>query len=109
MNTLYSFAIHVASMAVVCILIEGLVPRGVLQPTVKLCIGILFILSIAVPMVELIGGAESYDWEGLTGFQAQSAATIAETYENLLKGYYKAYLEGNEKEGGAYGKTQGQE
>ena len=111
MNTLYNYAMHVALMAVLCILMETLAPRGALRPAVKLCISILFVLSIAALVVQTIGGAGTFDWDVLAASRTQPPAVVAKTHSDLLYGYYKAYFDRDEKEGGAYGKgnTQGQE
>ncbi len=54
LNELYSTTKMVASMAVLCVLLEALIPQGKLKNSVLLAVGIIFLLSIAQSLTQLV-------------------------------------------------------
>lgn len=86
MSSLYSVTMFTAAMAVLCALMETMIPQGKLKSTVLLALGIVFLLALASPLAGLLqeppvlsAGAvqNSTDWRQQT------------TYEDLLRGYYE--------------------
>lgn len=86
MDALYSFALRIAVMSVLCVLAESLIPQGRLKKTVQLCVGVLFVLAIASP----IAGCVQQDIPefSIMAEDMQSGVMELPTYEELLRGYY---------------------
>lgn len=84
MQSLYSMAITLATMAVISALLEFLMPSGPLKKTVVLAIGMVFVLIIATPIIKLMQGEVSIDaiqWN-------QQPLQETTTHEELLRELY---------------------
>ena len=87
LSSLYSVTMFTAAMAVLCALLETMIPQGRLKSTVLLAIGIVFLLALAAPISDLIR-QEPVSLE--TGIKQDVQGTKqSPTYEGLLKGYYE--------------------
>lgn len=92
MERLLNTVITVAAMAIFCMLIEYLLPEGRLKKTVSVVIGVVFVISLAVPVISLSKSAVSV-WDTYKGYEAQDVKTYDKNYEEffrvLIKDIYK--------------------
>ncbi|MDL2258536.1 hypothetical protein LJC42_05225 [Eubacteriales bacterium OttesenSCG-928-K08] len=94
LEVLYSFAMHIAAMAVLCVLAEFLIPRGKIKSTVQLCVGIIFVLSIAGYLTgSMQGEAWLFDADVSKQMEQLPPASEAFNHEELIKDYYRKSLE----------------
>ncbi len=90
---LYEITLLIAGMAVVITLLEVLVPQGKLKKTVLFTVGLVFLLSVSTPIVQLVtseSSAKLFQMEELPQF----TPVPGPSYEDLLRKYYEQSLEG---------------
>ena len=89
---LYQITLLIAGMAVVITLLEVIVPEGKLKKTVLFTVGLVFLLSVSAPIVQLVTSAPStelFQMEKLPQF----TPVPGPSYEDLLRKYYQQSLE----------------
>lgn len=87
LDSLYSVTMLTAAMAVLCALLECMIPQGKLKSTVLLAIGVIFLLSIAAPIAGLLQEdlpSVAVDTQTDSNMQAELP-----THEELLRSYYE--------------------
>ena len=87
LSSLYSVTMFTAAMAVLCALVETMIPQGKLKSTVLLAIGVVFLLALAAPIESLVR-TQAPGWE-TEGTQIAQQTQPPATYEGLLRGYYE--------------------
>ena len=89
MEVIYRATLTVAAMAVLTALLEFLLPQSKLKPCVSIAIGIIFVLSIAAPVVSLCAGRTiAPDFSALP-FDKQPEQE-APSYQAFMEGLYEA-------------------
>ena len=93
LSSLYSVTMFTAAMAVLCALMETMIPQGKLKSTVLLALGIVFLLAIASPLAGLL-----QEPPALAAGAMQDASGLEQqtTYEDLLRGYYEISVAGKQ-------------
>ncbi len=86
LSSLYSVTMVTAAMAVLCALMETMIPQGKLKSTVLLALGIVFLLALASPLAGLLQEPPTL---AAGAMQDASALEQQTTYEDLLRGYYE--------------------
>lgn len=91
LSSLYSVTMFTAAMAVLCALMETMIPQGKLKSTVLLALGIVFLLALASPLAGLLQEPPTL----ATGaMQDASGLEQQTTYEDLLRSYYEISVAG---------------
>ena len=94
MDALYSVAMLIAAMAVLCALLEGLLPEGKLKKIVLFAIGLIFLIAVASSVIGILqNGSSPFQDVQLQGdtIDSQGIGT-ARSHEELLRGYYDDIL-----------------
>lgn len=88
MKILYDYTMLVAALAVLYALFECLIPQGKLKQIVLLAVGLLFLIGIVTPLVELLEtGGNTFPYTGQTVPAPSQTATP--THEELLQKYFE--------------------
>lgn len=88
LNEFYFATKMVAAMAVLCVLLEALIPKGKLKNTVLLAVGVIFLLSIAQSLAQLVNleiPASSMQADQSPGFNMERMPT----HNELLERYFE--------------------
>ncbi|MDR1620342.1 MAG: stage III sporulation protein AF [Clostridiales bacterium] len=91
MDTVYSYTLLIAALAVLCALFECLIPQGKTKSVVLFVMGLLFLLGIVTPLVAL--SKESAAFELPADKTTESANGAPPSHEEILRGYYEEYIE----------------
>jgi ammonia channel protein AmtB len=94
LSSLYSVTMVTAAMAVLCALMETMIPQGKLKSTVLLALGIVFLLALASPLAGLLQEPPTL----AAGAMQDTFALEQQTthYEDLLRGYYEISVAGKQ-------------
>ena len=93
MNTFYEYILGIAAMAVLCVLLEAMVPEGGLKRTVQFCVGIIFVCCLAAPIVAGVNLQAAEKAFSFSLHIEQPSQIGPTTHEELLRGYYGDALE----------------
>ena len=88
MEALMDTVMTIASMAVICMLLELLLPKSALKSSVMIIIGVVFLITAATPIIELIQNNEqSFSYGGGSGFDTEMRGI--EPYQDFLFDIFK--------------------
>lgn len=93
LSSLYSVTMFTAAMAVLCALMETMIPQGKLKSTVLLALGIVFLLALASPLAGLLQEPPTL---AASAMQDASGLEQQTTYEDLLRNYYEISVAGKQ-------------
>ncbi len=85
LEALKNVMVTAAVMAVACTMLEFILPKGKLKTTVTIAAGLIFLLSIAGPIISLLGGGADISFSLP---HEEKAAERPMDYEAWLSGLY---------------------
>lgn len=93
LSSLYSVTMFTAAMAVLCALMETMIPQGKLKSTVLLALGIIFLLALASPLAGLLQEPPTL---AASAVQNNSSIDQDTTYDDLVRSYYEISVAGKQ-------------